>query len=425
MGLFDDDFYSTKVPRWNEWSVKGRKLRRGSSRSSSPSWLLPVCGGAAIMLVLLVLFNIGGGNGGAGEAQVASQASAPGPESGSGNGGAASGFGNASAPDAQRQSSDSVVRAAEKVGPTVISVIGSGKEGEKAGVRGAVGLGSGVLFEKVGGKVRIVTNNHVVEGFAQLDIVTTTGERKKAKLLGRDQMTDLAVLEIDDSGIKSVAEFGDSDALRAGETVIAVGNPLGLGYAPTVTRGIVSWPKRTIPVSLGTQGEYDWEMDVIQTDAAINQGNSGGALVNLDGKVIGINTLKVADMGVEGLGFAIPINSVKTIIEALITDQKIKRPYLGVVTQNLQSFTGTDVLKLPAEVKAGIIVIDVTGPAKDAGLKTNDVIIQLDDKPVDSTLALRKYIYSQKKIGDKITITYYRGGKKATLVLTMAELKDR
>jgi serine protease Do len=130
-------------------------------------------------------------------------------------------------------------------------------------------------------------------------------------------------------------------------------------------------------------------------------------------------------MGVEGLGFAIPINSVKTIIEALITDQKIKRPYLGVVTQNLQSFTGTDVLKLPAEVKAGIIVIDVTGPAKDAGLKTNDVIVQLDDKPVDSTLALRKYIYSQKKIGDKITITYYRGGKKATLVLTMAELKDR
>jgi serine protease Do len=418
MGLFDDDFYSTKESRWNEWSVKGRKLRGGPRGSSAPIWLLPAVGGAGItLLMLLMLFNMGGGS--SGGSQSASQGQAPEP----GNNAAASG--NREASDTQKLSSDSVVRAAEKVGPTVISVIGSAKEGEKAGTRGAVGLGSGVLFQKVGGKVRIVTNNHVVEGFAQLDIVTTTGERKKAKLLGRDQMTDLAVLEIDDIGIKSVAEFGDSDALRAGETVIAVGNPLGLGYAPTVTRGIISWPKRTIPVSLGGQGDYDWEMDVIQTDAAINQGNSGGALVNLDGKIIGINTLKVADMGVEGLGFAIPINSVKTIIEALITDQKVKRPYLGVVTQNLQSFTGTDVLKLPADVKAGIIVLDVTGPAKDAGLKTNDVIVQLDNKTVDSTLELRKYIYSQKKIGDKISITYYRGGKKATLTLTMAELKDR
>ncbi|NEN80807.1 S1C family serine protease, partial [Paenibacillus elgii] len=243
--------------------------------------------------------------------------------------------------------------------------------------------------------------------------------------VGRDQITDLAVLEIDGSGIKQIAEFGDSDALKPGETALAVGNPLGLGYAPTVTRGIISWPKRTIPVSLGKDGEFDWEMEVIQTDAAINQGNSGGALVNLDGKVVGINTLKVADMGVEGLGFAIPINQAKSIIETLIKDHKIKRPYIGVVTQDLQSYAGIESLKLPSDVKKGVLVIEAVGPGKDAGLKTSDVIVELDGKPVDGTLALRKYIYGHKKIGEKLAVTYYRGAKKNTVQVTLAELKDR
>ncbi|MDF2960338.1 MAG: serine protease [Paenibacillus sp.] len=389
-----------------EWSVEGRRLGRGF-RGQLPGWLLPALGGAAVTFSLVLMFTLGGADDAGSEAWKSANA-------------------GGSTPDAQQLNSDSVVRAAEKVGPTVISIIGSRKEGEKEGVRGgAMGLGSGVMYQKAGDKIRIVTNNHVVEGFTQLDVVTAAGERKKATLLGRDQMTDLAVLEIDSSGIKALAEFGDSDALKAGETAIAVGNPLGLGFAPTVTKGIISWPKRTIPVSLGQQGDYDWEMDVIQTDAAINQGNSGGALVNLEGKVVGINTLKVADMGVEGLGFAIPINYAKHIIDALVTDQKVKRPYLGVVTQDLQSFTGTEVLKLPSDVKTGIIVLDVTGPAKDAGLKTNDVIVELDGHPVNSTLELRKYIYGNKKIGDKINVTYYRGGKKAMVSLTTAELKDR
>lgn len=411
MSLFDDDFYSTKISRWDGWSPSaGEKSWKLSGLKKAP-WLLPALGGAAVMLVLVLVFS--GMNGSVdSEAVAVSSATA---------GHATPGTGT----DAQQAASDSVVLAAEKIGPTVISIIAMNKEGDKDAMRGAAGLGSGVMFQKAGDKVRIVTNNHVVEGFSQLDVVTAAGERKKATLLGSDQMTDLAVLEIDGTGVKQVAEFGNSDALKAGETAIAVGNPLGLGYAPTVTKGIISWPKRTIPVSLGQQGEYDWEMDVIQTDAAINQGNSGGALVNLEGKVVGINTLKVADMGVEGLGFAIPINAAKPIIDSLIKDTKIKRPYLGVVTQNLQSFKGTEVLKLPSHVKTGIIVIEATGPAKDAGLKTNDVIVELDGKPVDSTLELRKYIYTQKKIGDKINVTYYRGGKKTTAALTMGELPDR
>ncbi|PZE19055.1 S1C family serine protease [Paenibacillus xerothermodurans] len=403
MSLFDDDFYSTKVSRWNNWSVRGKRLSRKGWRQLPP-WLLPAAGGASAMLVLLLLFGASGeeealpASYGAGAAAVVS--------------------------DAQMLNSDSVVRAAAVVGPTVISIIGSAADGGDAESHGAVGLGSGVMFQKSGDKIRIVTNNHVVEGFTQLDVVTAQGERKKAELLGRDQMTDLAVLEIDADGINIVAEFGDSDALHAGETAIAVGNPLGLGFAPTVTKGIISWPKRTIPVSLGQQGSYDWEMDVIQTDAAINQGNSGGALVNLQGKVVGINTLKVADMGVEGLGFAIPINSAKQIIDALITDHKVKRPYIGVVTQDLQSFQGTEVLKLPSDVKTGSIVIDAIGPAKDAGLKTNDVIVELDGQAVDGTLALRKYIYSKKRIGDELEVTYYRGENKATATVTLDELQD-
>ncbi len=298
--------------------------------------------------------------------------------------------------DDEARTSDSVVHTAEKVGPTVVSIIASGSSGVKQGL--SISHGSGVMFQKQGDKVRIVTNNHVVDGASQLEVVTWVGERKKAVLVGQDNMTDLAVLEIDAAGVKAIAEFGDSDQLKAGQTAIAIGNPLGMDGAPTITRGIISWPKRTIPVPVEKKdGDTAWEMEVIQTDAAINQGNSGGALVSLDGKVIGINSMKVSSAGVEGLGFAIPVNQVKPIVETLITQHKVKRPYIGIVSQDLQSFSGTDGLKLPSDVKAGIIVLDVSGPAKDVGLRTNDLIVELDDKPIASTIAMRKLLYSEKK----------------------------
>jgi serine protease Do len=398
MSLFDDDFYSTKASKDRGWKYKG--WSSGGRRYSDHKLnviLLSGVGGALVMLILVWMVSLGKEDLPlAGEAIPASLAV-----------------------ESQLMNGDSVIQATERIKPTVVSVITTRREDQQS--PGGVGIGSGVIFQKNGNKARVVTNNHVVDGGTEFEVVTFQGERRKATLVGSDNISDLAVLEIDGDGIKNVAEFGDSDALQAGETVIAIGNPLGLGFSPTVTRGIISLPKRTIPVAIGGEGDYNWEMDVIQTDAAINQGNSGGPLVNQAGKVVGINTLKIADMGVEGLGFAIPINEAGTIIESLIKDHKVKRPLLGVSTQELQSFAGTEVLNLPDDVKTGVIVFEVSGPSKEAGLKAQDVIVQLDDEAIHTTITLRKYLYEKKQIGDKVKVTYYRGGKKMNVTVILAE----
>lgn len=400
MSLFDDDFYSTKPSRGRSWTRQDWNRGRLSLARKRHVALLSGVGGALAALLLVWTLNYGEEAGPEAQAAMAAVSTTA---------------------DSQQMYSDSVVRATDKIKPAVVSVLSSKKEGDQPGM----GIGSGVIFQKHGDRARIVTNNHVVDGGTQFEVVTFQGERRKATLVGKDQITDLAVLEIDGEGIKTVGEFGDSDTLKAGETAIAVGNPLGLGFSPTVTKGIISSPKRTIPVTLGRDGDYEWEMDVIQTDAAINQGNSGGPLVNLEGKVIGINSLKIADMGVEGLGFAIPINDARPIIDSLIENHKVKRPLMGVSTQDLQSFAGTDVLKLPADVKAGIIVLEVSGPSKEAGIKTQDVITELDGHKIASTLALRKYLYKEKRIGDKVVVTLYRAGKKMTVDVTLAEVTDK
>jgi serine protease Do len=405
MSLFDDDFYSTKPSkqRQNLWSSnRGFSGRRFMNRKWA-TVVIAALGGAILMVLLLWIIGLvsdthwGGGK--------AVPAAAPAP----------------AMIEKSSLRSDPFVDVADKVKPAVVSVISSKKEDQGSGV----GVGSGVIFQKNGGNVYILTNNHVVEEGTSFEIVNDQGEHKKATLVGKDRITDLAVLEAGGEGVKAIAEFGDSDSLKAGEFAVAVGNPLGLGYSPTVTLGIISIPKRTIPVSLSQGGDNDWEMDVIQTDAAINQGNSGGPLVNIDGQVIGINSLKIADMGVEGLGFAIPINSAKPIIDSLISSHKVKRPLMGVATQDLQSFKGTDGLKLPNDVKTGVIVFEVSGPAKEAGIEAQDVIVQLDNRNIGTTIALRKYLYNEKKIGDKVLVTFYRGGKRMNATLLLAEAGDK
>lgn len=408
MSLFDDDFYSTKQRKdrrkqedggWSRgkaFASENRPLTglRGLTDLRSRTVWLAGGAGAAVMLVVVLLVQALAGTGSAKPAALSVQ-------------------------QMEDSYNNAVVQAAERVKLAIVSIVNL-QPNDKNELK-QTGIGSGIVFEKNGSKVRIVTNYHVVDGGKQFEIYTASGEKKKAELLGKDQITDLAVLETDASNLTSIAEFGDSGSLKAGETVIALGNPLGLGFSPTVTKGIVSSPKRSIPISFAMDGQYDWEMELIQTDASINQGNSGGALVNLDGQVVGINSLKISDMGVEGLGFAIPIKDAEPVIRSLIDNHKVIRPLMGVSTQELQLFQGTEELKLPADVKSGLIVIEASGPAKSAGLKSEDVIVALNGKKIETTVQLRKFLYNESKIGDKIEVAYYREGKKQKTELTLAE----
>ncbi|MEK4975196.1 trypsin-like peptidase domain-containing protein [Niallia circulans] len=288
------------------------------------------------------------------------------------------------------------------------------------------GTGSGVIYKKSGGKAFIVTNNHVVQGATELEVTLSDGKKINAKLIGADIWTDLAVVEVAAKEITKVAEFGNSDSLKAGEPVIAIGNPLGLTFSGSVTQGIISGLQRTIPVDINEDGTPDWQSEVIQTDAAINPGNSGGALVNIEGQLIGINSMKIAESAVEGIGLAIPINSAIPIIEDLEQHGEVQRPYMGVELQSVSDIPGyyqQEALKLPNDVTTGVAIKDVSpnSPAQKAGLKELDVIVELDGEEIVDLISLRKHLYTEKKIGDKMEVKYYRNGKLETTELTLSE----
>lgn len=288
------------------------------------------------------------------------------------------------------------------------------------------GTGSGVIYKKSDGKAYIVTNNHVVQGATELEVTLSNGKKISAELIGADIWTDLAVVEVDASEITKIAEFGNSDTLKAGEPVIAIGNPLGLTFSGSVTQGIVSGLERTIPVDINEDGTPDWQSEVIQTDAAINPGNSGGALVNIEGQLIGINSMKIAESAVEGIGLAIPINSAIPIIEDLEEHGEVQRPYMGVELQSVSDIPGyyqQEALKLPEDVTTGVAIKDVSpnSPAQKAGLKELDVIVELDGKEIVDLIDLRKHLYNEKKIGDSMEVKYYRSGKLETAELTLSE----
>lgn len=291
------------------------------------------------------------------------------------------------------------------------------------------GTGSGVIFDRDGDTVFIVTNNHVIEGAAEIEVVLASGERVIAAVKGADPLTDLAVLTITapDRNVTPV-DLGNSDLLKAGEPAIAIGNPLGLDYSRTVTVGVISSTQRSIPQDVDGDGASDWEMDVIQTDAAINPGNSGGALINIAGQLIGINSAKISEVGIEGMGFAIPINDAKPIISDLLQYGAVKRPYLGIGPKDLQEidvYHWSKTLNLPADVHTGVVVIDVapSGPAAKGGLKELDVIVKLDETAVQSSADLRKYLYKEKNIGDPIKVSFYRDGKLMDTTFTLTEMK--
>ncbi len=415
MGLFQDDFYSTKVTKRKRGFRKARKAQEvwpKYRRSRGLSTLqIATISSVISAFVAVLLFSMITGLPSSGKEAAAVSAL------------------NSKQLDSTVDPYDRLVTAAAKVRPTVVSIVNyKDAKKDKNNLEDSA-LGSGVIFKKDKGEAFVITNNHVIEGSQELEVVTVSGEMKKAKLVGADKVNDIAVLAVNDKNIDEVAEMGDSGKLRLGETVFAIGNPLGLG--DTLTSGIVSYTKRVVPVSLNQDGVYDWEQEVIQTDAAINEGNSGGALVDLSGKVIGINTMKIADAGVEGLGFAIPVEQVMKTVDELMAHGKIARPYIGVYSMDLgNAYAPMDEeqlkeLKLPSDVTEGVVVLDAIGPAQEGGLKLNDVIVKFNEEPITTTLEMKKFLYDKVKIGDTIKVTFYRGGKEQTTNVKLAEKPDQ
>ncbi|MFD2707187.1 S1C family serine protease [Salibacterium lacus] len=317
--------------------------------------------------------------------------------------------------------------AVEKVSDAVVGVFNLQQSDfweEENGSGASQGTGSGVIYKMEGGTAFVVTNHHVIEGAGQVEVSLSNDTRVDAEVVGSDVLTDLAVLQINAEGVETAVSFGNSDNLNVGEPAVAIGNPLGTQLSRTVTQGIISAVERSIPVDLDGDGQSDWNAEVIQTDAAINPGNSGGALVNINGQLIGINSMKIAQSSVEGIGFAIPTSVAVPVIEDLEASGEVKRPQMGITLRSLSeipSYHWQETLQLPQDVDNGIFITNVVSgtPAEKAGLKRYDVITAMNGVSITDGHDLRRYLYTKVKMGDTITITFYREGQKQTTDMTL------
>ncbi|MFC7366489.1 MULTISPECIES: S1C family serine protease [Bhargavaea] len=341
--------------------------------------------------------------------------------------------------ESQQQSSGAVTKVStdgsladmvEQVSGSIVGVVNYQQQqqrnpfgGSGGGQTAPAGTGSGVVIKKDDQSAYIVTNNHVVEGASKLEVSLSDGEHAEAELVGADALSDLAVVKVDAKLVDAEPlAFGDSDALRAGDSVVAIGNPLGLELSRSVTEGIVSATDRSISVDTSA-GE--WEMNVIQTDAAINQGNSGGALVNMNGEVIGINSLKIGGSGVEGLGFAIPSNDVVPLVEEMMESGQVERPYAGISMYDIAQIPRGELDGLPNDISKGVYIagVDPQGAAAKGGIKEGDVITAIDGEEIEDGQALRRYLYSKLEVGDQAVFTVYHDGKKTEIPVTLGSNK--
>lgn len=312
-----------------------------------------------------------------------------------------------------------VTAIAKKAGPSIVGIrmtVTGSRRNYYGFSNSQVGEGSGIIISKDG---NIMTNYHVVSsadpksgqsGNTVLEVFLPDGREAKATFKGGDEKTDLAVIKVDLKNLP-VADLGDSSELEVGELAVAIGNPLGMEFAGSVTVGVISALNRTV-----TMG--DKTMNLIQTDAAINEGNSGGALLNSRGEVIGINSAKISASGVEGLGFAIPINDARPIVNHLIDFGYVRgRPFIGISGREI-----TSVYASYYNLPEGILITDVTtnSGAQKAGIKTGDVLISLDGKVI-KTMADLDAVKEAHKPGDTVTAIVSRNGTKVTLKLTFGE----
>lgn len=274
------------------------------------------------------------------------------------------------------------------------------------------GSGTGFVYKKDDSHGYIITNNHVISGATSVKVVNMNDDKVDAKILGSDEYEDIAVLSIDVSYVTEVAKIGSSESAKIGDTVFTVGTPVGSEYKGTVTKGILSGKDRTVDVQLDNGSAYI--MQVLQTDAAINPGNSGGPICNINGEVIGVNSLKLVQENIEGMGFAIPIELVMTSVDRLEKGEKIVRPILGVETldaSNTYSLYRNNIL-LDDDIDEGVVIVNVQDdtPASISGLTKGDVILEIEGNKISDGAHL-KYILYKYTVGDTIKLKYYRDKK--------------
>lgn len=298
----------------------------------------------------------------------------------------------------------------QKVSPAVVGLAVTTTQQTELGGQTVEGLGTGVFVDSRG---YILTNNHVAGNASQIDVVLQDGTRIPGRTIWSDKALDLAVVKAE-GGPFPAAEMGTSQGLRVGDTVIAIGTPLTLNFQHTVTSGIVSALRRTLKVP--TDDGLSFMEELIQTDAPINPGNSGGPLCDLQGKVVGINTLKVTEA--EGIGFAIPIEVAKPIVGMVETDSNYATPYLGLyaIDAEIARYYGQ------SGITSGILLIesDPDGPAYAAGLRKGDLITHMDGTAVDTVLMMRQIIYSHKA-GDSIKVRWERATQTGEAAVTLAK----
>jgi serine protease Do len=316
----------------------------------------------------------------------------------------------------------SLAPVADKVRPATVQVVTRASlpfnvQGGQQGQSVPQGVGTGFIYDKEG---HIITNAHVVAGATETQVTLAGGATQPAKIIGVDARTDLAVLQISGSSLP-IATLGDASKLRAGDWTVAVGHALGLPGGPTVTAGVLSAMGRNVqePGDDASAGPYLFDM--LQTDAAINPGNSGGPLVNLNGDVIGINTLVAGAIGpgmqAQGIGFAISINTAKGIADQLVANGKVAHPSLGVGYTPVTAAIAADVaLKDPKG--AAILRVAPGSAAAKAGLRPRDIVTKVDGKEIKDESDLPRLI-DQKKPGDKVTLTVWRDGKEVPVEVTL------
>jgi serine protease Do len=303
-------------------------------------------------------------------------------------------------------SEESIVNAVDKVSKSVVNIASVRMvQDQLFRVFPVQGVGSGIIIDDRG---HILTNNHVIDGTDRLRVTLEDSKQVGAKVVGTDEETDLAVVRAEPVEINSKdavkfqpVNLGNSEELKVGQIVVAVGNPFGLTGGPTVTAGIISSLNRNVQFENGI-------MELVQTDAAINPGNSGGPLINTKGEVVAINTAKIP-YG-QGIGFAVPINTVKSILNDLVENGHVTRPWLGISTVKLNPRIAS-FYRLPLVHGALIVNVEPYSPADNAGLRRGDIIEEIDGNKIDSPSQISSYIRKKKLVNDRVTVIVNRYGR--------------